>query len=93
MIPDGFEPLGFHDNVLVARINMCGAAVALLAFAFLFDDGDWSMRALASVISAILILLARHMESVIRRIDPEGEREARANPPRDQGDHYYLLPF
>jgi len=88
MIPEGFEPLGFRDNVFVARINLCSAAIALLVFAFLFDDGDWSMRVLAAVISAVLILLARQMESVIRRLDPEGEREAR----RDQRDHY-LLPL
>jgi hypothetical protein len=88
MFPDGFEPLGFRDNVLVARINLCSAAIALLAFAFLFDDGDWSMRALASVIAAVLIFLARQMERVMRRVYPEGERKGR----RDQGDHY-VLPF
>jgi len=90
MIPEGFEPLGFRDNVFVARINLCSAAIALLVFAFLFDDGDWSMRVLAAVISAVLILLARQMESVMRRVYPEGEREARRD--REELDQY-LMPF
>jgi hypothetical protein len=91
MMPESFEPLGFRDNVFLARINLCSAAIALLVFAFLFDDGDWSMRALAAVISAVLILLARQMESVIRRLDPEGEREATRRDHEHVDD--YLMPF
>jgi len=40
MTPEGFEPLSFDDRVLVARINLVTAAIALLLSAFWLEASD-----------------------------------------------------
>ncbi len=70
MFPDGFESLSLDDNILVARINLCAAAVALLVFAVFVDAWDWPARSLAIAAAAGLIFVARQIETVFRRAAP-----------------------
>jgi len=90
MIPEGFEPLSFRDNVLVSRINLCCAALGLVIFALLAQSCAWGVRSLALVAGAGLLLLARQIEPVLRRLDPAtGPDHAEQSHAADR----YVLPF
>ena len=88
MIPEGFERLSFDDHVLVARVNLCCAALAVMVFAFLVETWDWPVQTLAALASAGLILLARQLDTILRRLDPGSEPEM----VHHQVEHY-LPPF
>jgi hypothetical protein len=90
MIPDGFEPLSFRDNVLVSRINLSCAALGLVVFALRAQDCTWGVRSLALVAGAGLVLLARQIEHMLRRLDPAtGPDHAE----RSHAPDRYVLPF
>jgi hypothetical protein len=89
MIPEAFEPLSLEDHVIVARINLCCAALAVLVFAFLVETWDWPVRTLAALASAGLILLARQIEPILRRLDPATNKRDQSRDPAE----YYSHPF
>jgi hypothetical protein len=82
MFPEGFEPLSFEDHVIVARINLCCAAIVLMVFAFL-DSWEWPSQTATLVGAAGLIYLARQIEWVFRRLDRsrEPEPQPQSQPP------------
>ncbi|HVC53587.1 MAG TPA: hypothetical protein VND87_16330 [Stellaceae bacterium] len=88
MFHESFGPLSFDENVLVARINLCCAALGLVIFALLAGSCTWPVRSLALVVASGLVLLARQIGPMLRRSRAFGEREDRSEP----CDHY-LLPF
>jgi hypothetical protein len=77
MFPEDFPRLSFEDNVLVARINLYGATIALLVFAFLGDEWPWPIRSLLIALSAGCVYLAQQVEPLIRRLQAGDEPEAR----------------
>jgi hypothetical protein len=89
MIPEGCEPLSFDDHILVARINLCCAAVALLVSVFLLELSDWPARTFALVAAAGLILLARQIEPILRRLQGPSHAHRRD----DSLPIHYLFPF
>ncbi len=88
MGPEGYEPLSLADHVLIARINLSCAAFGLIAFALLADWVGWQGRMLALAVSALLVLLARHVEAILRRLDAGGQKTA-----QDVTIDHYLIPF
>jgi hypothetical protein len=92
MIPEGYERLSFDDHVLVARVNLCCAAVALMVFAFLVTEWDWPVQALAAFASAGLVLLARQLDTLFRRFDPLDDTDDADEPSVHMIEHY-LPPF
>jgi predicted RNA polymerase sigma factor len=89
MFPENFAPLSFDENVLLARINLCCAAIALLVSAFLLEWGNWPERSLPLAAAAGLIYLARQIDRVFRRLDCAVGRREQQRPPLD----IYFLPF
>jgi predicted RNA polymerase sigma factor len=89
MFPENFEPLSFDDNVVLARINLCCAAIALLVSAFLLEWGNWPERSLPLAAAAGLIYLARQIDGVFRRLDCTVRKPEQQRPPLDN----YFLPF
>lgn len=89
MIPEGFEPLSFDDRVLVARINLVTAAIALLLSAFWLEASDWPIQTLPILGAAGLIYLARQLDTIIRRIGGPAE----ASKAEDNLSIHYLFPF
>ncbi|HWD58066.1 MAG TPA: hypothetical protein VG308_07305 [Stellaceae bacterium] len=78
MFPEGYESLTFEDNIFVARINLCCAAIALLVFAFL-DSWEWPGQTAALVAAAGFVYIARQIEWILRRV--EGPRERKSENP------------
>jgi len=93
MFPEGFEPLSFEDNVLVARINLCCAAIVLLVFAFLLESWDWPGRTLALVATAGFIYLARQIEWVFRGMDRPRQDKQHSPKPHSPATETFLSPF
>jgi hypothetical protein len=89
MIPEGFEPLSFEDRILVARVNLCCAAIALLLPAFCLVSSDLPFGMLPILGAAGLIYLSSQLEALSRRLSGSSE-------PGNSGDVltiHYLFPF
>ena len=88
MGPDSYEPLSLADHVLIMRINLSCAAFCLFVFALLANWIGWQGQTLALVGSSLLVLLARQIEVILRRVDagaPKPEKNVTIN--------HYLIPF
>ena len=69
MPPEGYGPLSRHDHATLLRLNLCCTAIFLLVFVFLVVSCGWQVRALAILASGSLVLLARQVEPILRRLD------------------------
>ena len=88
MGPEGYEPLSLTDHVLITRINLSCAAFGLFVFALLTDWIGWEGRALALASAALLVLLARQVDVIVRRLLAEPRPTE-----REVTIHHYLIPF
>lgn len=68
MWPDGFEQLGFDDQVVLFRLNLRCAALLLLVSVVAVLDCGWQEQMLGVLASAGLAALADHAEAALRRL-------------------------
>ena len=81
MFAEALEPLGLENHILLARINLCAAAMVFLVFGLLASPLGWAVQVLLLVAAAGLICLSQQIGPLLKRAERNDEPAAWYVPP------------